>query len=1103
MGGNDALFGLGGDDMLYGGAGDDVLDGGAGADILNGEEGTADVATYANASASVVVDLANASVRAGRGAGDAAGDTFTGIEIIQGSAYSDYFYAGGTATNLIYRGGAGSNNITVNNSVFKGDTVDFSSSGAAVKVDLAVDIEGSAGATGGAAQGAQFTGIENLVGSSNDDTLKGDANTNVVWGGGGDDVLKGSLGNITTTSSTTNGVTTVTTVIDADTFDGGSNTSGNALSGDTLSYEDFVADNFITVDMSATANAQGFLTVSIARGTTQAPKTQTDLFTNIENIRGSQGNDAITGDKEANRLEGMAGDDSLSGGKGKDTLMGGEGNDTLEGGEGADELDGGQHGTPSTSAVLTTATKNADWASYANAADRSADVGVKTGVTVSGVVVNLANAKTNEGDAEGDTYVGIENLRGSAFDDQLTGDDNANWIEGGAGKDTLQGGKGDDYLDGGTGDDLLLSGEGADEFWGGTDANAQDTDTVSYAAIATTTGLEIDLRNTTKGGGKSTANSEAFGDVIGTDIEKVVGASGTGGTTFLSGNRAIPTGKTVPHTLTLDGNTLQENWVSYVNATSEVKAYLSSTMQSSNASGATGDRYANIQNLRGSDFTLAGDILMGDEKANVLYGGNGADTLMASLGEDKLYGGTDTLDDNTTDTVSFAGTALDVSKASISIFNGVTISLANAAAQTLNFNSANTDVTAATKATVILSGIENIIGSSGNDSLTGDTGANSLDGGLGNDTLNGGDGSDTLVGGAGADSFFGGADADGKDTDVVSYQSVTSAITIDLAYDGKAGSTSKGTGEAANDLIDGTVETVWGSKTASNTFYGRAAAETLLGGNANDTIYGSDGADSIDGGGGTDTVDYSSSTAITIDLGAGGNNTGGHAAGDTLINIEKIIGTAKADSIKANSSSTVAMTFEGRGGNDTLTGGAGSDSLDGGDDNDSLTGGAGNDSLVAGDGSDTLVGGDGDDTLDLSAAKGNSSLSGDSASGEAGNDTVLVDQSLGNPTTVDGGAGTDTLRFKASVSGSLNLGTLGSYYKNFEVLDLSQDGVDSKVQLSVAGIAAFAGGSSITLKLGASDTVEFLNPISYDYQTNRVYLDAGSGSTATFTIQYV
>ncbi|MCZ6812603.1 MAG: calcium-binding protein, partial [Alphaproteobacteria bacterium] len=129
---------------------------------------------------------------------------------------------------------------------------------------------------------------------------------------------------------------------------------------------------------------------------------------NIENLTGSIMDDTLTGDAGANVLEGGAGADTLDGAAGTDT------------------------------------------ASYSG-----------SGV---GVTVSLATGTGSGGDAQGDTLTGIENLTGSAFDDSLTGDANANTLDGGAGLDTLIGGDGDDILlwdsadttiDGGTGTDTL------------------------------------------------------------------------------------------------------------------------------------------------------------------------------------------------------------------------------------------------------------------------------------------------------------------------------------------------------------------------------------------------------------------------------------------------------------------------------------------------------------------------------------------------------------------------------------------------------------------------------------------------------------------------
>lgn len=69
------------------------------------------------------------------------------------------------------------------------------------------------------------------------------------------------------------------------------------------------------------------------------------------------------------------------------------------------------------------------------------------------------------GAAEGDAYIGIENVTGSGFDDSLVGDDGDNTLLGGPGEDELYSGDGADVLDGGAGDDFLVAtGEGQTTF---------------------------------------------------------------------------------------------------------------------------------------------------------------------------------------------------------------------------------------------------------------------------------------------------------------------------------------------------------------------------------------------------------------------------------------------------------------------------------------------------------------------------------------------------------------------------------------------------------------------------------------------------------------
>jgi Ca2+-binding RTX toxin-like protein len=107
-GGEDRLVGGSDDDKLRGGGGDDVLTGGAGADRMNGGRGF-DIASYFAAQAGVTVDLGDATLSGG----DAAGDTFRGIERIVGSLGADTLrgddddnrFAGADGDDLLEGGG--------------------------------------------------------------------------------------------------------------------------------------------------------------------------------------------------------------------------------------------------------------------------------------------------------------------------------------------------------------------------------------------------------------------------------------------------------------------------------------------------------------------------------------------------------------------------------------------------------------------------------------------------------------------------------------------------------------------------------------------------------------------------------------------------------------------------------------------------------------------------------------------------------------------------------------------------------------------------------------------------------------------------------------
>lgn len=102
--GDDVILGQDGDDRLIGHDGDDILTGGTGADRLDGGNGF-DIALYSDSAAPVVADLHFTF----NNLGEAAGDTYAGIEGLVGTCFADDL-SGDTSDNLI-KGGDGSDTI--------------------------------------------------------------------------------------------------------------------------------------------------------------------------------------------------------------------------------------------------------------------------------------------------------------------------------------------------------------------------------------------------------------------------------------------------------------------------------------------------------------------------------------------------------------------------------------------------------------------------------------------------------------------------------------------------------------------------------------------------------------------------------------------------------------------------------------------------------------------------------------------------------------------------------------------------------------------------------------------------------------------------------
>ena len=360
--------------------------------------------------------------------------------------------------------------------------------------------------------------------------------------------------------------------------------------------------------------------------------------------------------------------------------------------------------------------------------------------------------------------------------------------------------------------------------------------------------------------------------------------------------------------------------------------------------------------------------------------------------------------------------------------------------------------------------IENAIGGSGNDTLTGNAAANTLTGNAGDDTLDGQDGSDTA-----------------------SYLSAASAVTVSLAIGGAQNTVGAGTDTLTS------VEKLEGSAFA-DVLSAAATASTLYGEAGNDLLVGGAGDDLFNGGPGVDAVSYANAaSAVTVSLLTSAAQATGGAGTDTLIGIEKLVGSNFADTLTAG---TAGSTLNGGGGGDTLVGGPGNDILNGGLASDfadyslassgvtvslaisaaQATGGAGTDTLVS---VEKLVGSGFGDVL-----------TGDSGAnalyGQGGNDVLT---GAAGQDTLGGGAGNDSFVFSAASDSTVASPDLIIDFASGDVIDLHAIDADT----GTAGDQAFHLGSTVG---HTGDIV-----VSYDGVHTKLDLYVNSDATADAEIQ--
>ncbi|MEY9558838.1 calcium-binding protein [Sinorhizobium fredii] len=839
--GNDRLYGGDGNDLLFDSTGNNILDGGHGDDVffvrhigsakntIDGGSGYDLVSylgtSYGNAQM-LIVDLA-----AGKGEGVALGDTYInvedveggdGIDKLSGSDKGNFFYASAGHDFLNGRGGndkfiasaggvPGSLKIGLASNLMPADvqslfatifkeTLTATDSVATWQMWEDLDSDGVMESDEITTQWSLLRSIEMYEGTSGSDIITGGAANEVISGG-----TEGS-----------------------DKLDGGAGI-------DYVSYETAISG--VKVVLLKTVTADG--------------NTEQDTLANFEGIIGSNFDDELQGNTGANTiygglgidfLDGHSGNDVLNGEADDDILEGGSGNDVLIGGAGADVLSGGS---------------GIDTVSY-----RDANEGVSVSLIAgTGASNDFDNMEIS--DAEGDTYVSIEQVVGSRSDDDIVGNNGANRLEGRNGDDTIDGCDGDDVIFGEADPNALVpSGTGNLKPWeeseddcgcGSDDSTELPTETKSYSDILiggcgndTIYGqLGIDTLvggedNDTLDGGESI--DLLFGgsgnDILrgGAGFDFLVGDAGNDTASYSTSSEAV-TANLGAFWLNSGGDAsggVLTELVEILLGDMPVEDFTSSELFTSFAAMVDEelglripDITLGIENLTGSDYN---DDLTGNAGANVLDGGKGKDRLVGGLGNDTyVMDGGDTI-------VETANQGADTVKSTVSY--------------TLAVNLENLTLTGTAAINGTGNGVANV--------LTGNSAANAL---------NGGTGADRLVGGAGNDTYI----SDGGDTIVEASNQGTDTVK-----------------SSASHTLAANVEhlTLTGSAALNGT--GNSLANTLLGNSGNNILNGGAGSDKLTGGLGNDTFFFNSTLSATTNV---DSITDFNVANDT-IRLENAVFTA-------------------------------------------------------------------------------------------------------------------------------------------------------------------------------------------------------------------
>ncbi|MDB5507528.1 MAG: Serralysin [Devosia sp.] len=410
--GADAIYGQGGNDFLYTSDGADIMDGGADFDTIVFDR--AMVADWQNG----ILDAAIAS------------DSFYNWEAMQGSAGNDIIRTNSWGYAITLKGGAGN---------------DILATGPDQSVDTLKGEDGNDKIDGGG-------GNDDMDGGKGNDIIYVRSAGDIVRekaGEGSDTVISSvsfalaagvAVERLTLSSSAGASSLTGNELDQVLTGNASSNGLTGGLGNDTVNYADAAAG--VTVDLRYNS-AQNTIGAGI------------DTIRSVENIIGSDYADRLFGDEDANILRGGGGNDRLEGFSGRDIFFGGKGADVLLGGLGNDtyNIDDAKNIAVETSAAGSGIDRVNSSVNYTLQANVEELVMAGTGDLDATGNDSENMIFGNAGDNKIDGLDGADRLYGGDGVDTLLGGLDRDRLDGGSGNDKLNGQAGNDLMIGGLGDD--------------------------------------------------------------------------------------------------------------------------------------------------------------------------------------------------------------------------------------------------------------------------------------------------------------------------------------------------------------------------------------------------------------------------------------------------------------------------------------------------------------------------------------------------------------------------------------------------------------------------------------------------------------------------